>query len=543
MKDVSFNLIDEGWIPCLMVDSEYAQTRLLSLQQVLTNAHNIKAIADDSPPVTVSLHRLLLAVLHRVFGPDSVSTWNQLWKKGCFDKEPLLAYLEKQKDRFDLLDRDFPFYQTAEIPFEECTTSIAKLAVERAAGNAATLFDHSTDRKPMAISLAQAARYVVATQAFAIGGLVSFRDGESKKTYRSAKAAPLVKGAVCYVQGENLFQTLMLSLHRYDGSSGEPFDFDPDKDVPAWEGDGTIRPKDRVPLGYIDLLTWQSRRLRLKPEKEENGRIVIRHVALMKGNQFPDNYHRRDRETMLAFRRNERASGKQDPWPALSFNENRALWRDSLTLFQSLRENRSRPKILDWLSELVEQDVIEPRRVLPLAIAGLSTNRAKVLFWRQEILPLHLAYLHDDELIASLDLCLSSAEKGSRALYNSVRRLAVLISETQQEGGSSADPDRVSQIIEDANPDRRYWPQLEPPFRQLLLKLPEASDKLDVCEEWVDHITNIVHKVFNQVVDGFESSPRVMRAVYSRNGAQHRLNASLIELREGGEEEENATAS
>ena len=58
-----FNLVDQPWIPCLQRDSGKPQE--LSLRDTLTRAHEIRELPDDSPLVTVSLHRLLLAILQQ----------------------------------------------------------------------------------------------------------------------------------------------------------------------------------------------------------------------------------------------------------------------------------------------------------------------------------------------------------------------------------------------------------------------------------------------------------------------------------------------
>ena len=64
----SFNLIDQPWIPCVL---PHGRMEDLSLRDTLLNAHKITAIFDQSPLVTAALHRLLLAILHRNFGPAS----------------------------------------------------------------------------------------------------------------------------------------------------------------------------------------------------------------------------------------------------------------------------------------------------------------------------------------------------------------------------------------------------------------------------------------------------------------------------------------
>src|SRR5207253_10481437 len=83
-------------------------------------------------------------------------------------EETLALYWEPLHGRFDLFDEERPFYQVPPIEGVE-RRSVAILAAERASGNNATLFDHSVDDDPAALTCAEAARFLVATQAYAIG--------------------------------------------------------------------------------------------------------------------------------------------------------------------------------------------------------------------------------------------------------------------------------------------------------------------------------------------------------------------------------------
>jgi len=92
-----FNLVDQPWIPCLLRDGGKPQER--SLRDTLTGAHEIRELSDASPLVTVSLHRLLLAILHRNFGPASFSEWKELWQHGQWDSDKLNQYFDEWKHR------------------------------------------------------------------------------------------------------------------------------------------------------------------------------------------------------------------------------------------------------------------------------------------------------------------------------------------------------------------------------------------------------------------------------------------------------------
>src|SRR5258708_9546636 len=154
----SFNLVDEPWIPC--AERAGGTPRLLSLRAVLAEAPRLANVADPSPAVTISLYRLLLAILHRSLdGPNSVGEWETIWQRGQWDLDHINAYLDRWHDRFDLFDAQFPFYQTPDLKFEEAPPA-SQLAHERASDrNRSLLFDH-TSHDP-SLAPAEAARYLV----------------------------------------------------------------------------------------------------------------------------------------------------------------------------------------------------------------------------------------------------------------------------------------------------------------------------------------------------------------------------------------------
>ncbi len=80
----SFNLVREPWIPCI---GKSGETLTVSLQDALLNAHTLQEVYDESPLVTVALHRLLLTILHRVFGPKNSRTWHTLWQNKLWPAE------------------------------------------------------------------------------------------------------------------------------------------------------------------------------------------------------------------------------------------------------------------------------------------------------------------------------------------------------------------------------------------------------------------------------------------------------------------------
>jgi CRISPR system Cascade subunit CasA len=522
----SFNLVNTEWLSCLLlpaaldrnsgmaVDS-MAITQQFSLKQVLLHASQIRELIGESPPVTIALHRLLLAVLHRCLnGPRDSNEWAHMWRSQTWDIERLTAYLTRWSERFDLFHEQFPFYQTASLDVGRGGT-VAQLYFKESA----TLFDHALDDDPPPLSPAAVARFLITFQSFDVGGI---KTAERDKDF--AKASPLVQSAVGLVRGQNLFETLMLNLHRYNAEDGDPFKFDPDTDLPAWERDEVTKPVNRYPDGYVDLLTWQSRRIRLQPELDAKGQIVVKRAVMMKGYQFPDNFERYDKELMVPFRKRLRAKEKESPWFAVGFDESKALWRDSLALFQSVAEKQSRPRMLNWLHDLAIERVISRATILPIDFFGFAVDQAKPLFWRHERLLLPLAYLDNPELLTMLGEALTVAEAVAEALRDSLKALARLLLSPQADEPNGRKPDERKDVtpLADSFPSlSQYWSQLESPFKHLMLALPQENQATDsstyiydekALYEWANTLDKAAQESFQQAVNNLSGSARDLKA-------------------------------
>jgi len=174
---VSFNLIDKPFIPCVHLDGQTAE---YGLRDTLLKAHEIAEVRDGSPLVTIALHRLLLAILHRCYrGPTNSAERVSIRETGYFDANCISTYFQKWAERFDLFDNDYPFFQRAGYAQAE-PSSVNRLVKELSRGNNAALFDHTTDDPPMALTPAEAARAVITEQMFAYS---AGRGGEENHTH------------------------------------------------------------------------------------------------------------------------------------------------------------------------------------------------------------------------------------------------------------------------------------------------------------------------------------------------------------------------
>jgi CRISPR system Cascade subunit CasA len=510
----------------------------LGIRQVLRQANQIQQIADPAPTVTAALHRLLLAMLHRSLnGPRSPAEWGAIWRAGTWDMACIEAYLSRFHDRFDLFDATHPFYQ-ATTPAERTLSHVNQISHQLASGRNPLLFDHSLPEHGMAPDAA--ARYLIAQQSFSVGGMFSINPGQSAAD-KFSPGSPLLKSAVCLVTGNNLFETLMLNWHLYNREAEQPFQFCGD-DKPAWERDEPVTPTERRPDGWVDLLTWQCRCMRLQPAVSSDGSIIVTHAALMKGYFFPQAFDQHQAETMVAYAvfKNPTAG---NPWLPVGLNPNKAIWRDSHALFQSFDVDHSRPRTLNWLGTLVAEGQLrfeQRSKALPLQVFGIMPDQARIEDWRTETLALPQLFLDRPEIaekateILRRELeyaenmahlleprLLNIPHKEKRLKVAGPSPIRILADELLSPGERDADTRAIGALGRHISPVINYWAVLEEPFRTFLLALADdiylnqfgdLAERGDAARAWSEEIDRVTRRCFDEAVNGLANSGRALRA-------------------------------
>jgi CRISPR system Cascade subunit CasA len=472
----------------------------LGLRDTLVHAHELRDLHGESPLVTASLHRLLLAVVHRVFdGPQDWEAWEALWNLGRWGEQQIDGYLDQWHDRFSLFDPEHPFYQyeAASERIDE-PGPINRLIHEMAHGNVATLFDHHIEDEEPALTAAEAARALLAIQGFGLGG---FGMGRLSHT-----DAPCTGGVVFLVQGDTLFETLALNLLRYPDET-LPGRAD-EEDCPVWEMDDPFTPERSVPLGYLDYLTWQNRRILFFPETM-NGEVVVRYMT-----EAPALRLKKD---IMDPMQHYRDKGRGGPRP-LSFREGRGLWRDSAALLQLNAEGFRPPRTFDWLANLVYEGCLDPHQTRRYLAMGMSKSRAKVNFYRSEQMPLPLAYLREERLVARLTKALDMAEDVARQLWGAARTLATLIlspGADREEGRKPARED-LDRLTSQWAVERHYWARLETPFLATMEALPDDADA--ALTDWQRTLNRAAWEAFDRVTDQVVHDPQKLKAVVRSRG-------------------------
>jgi CRISPR system Cascade subunit CasA len=176
--------------------------------------------------------------------------------------------------------------------------------------------------------------------------------------------------------------------------------------------------------------------------------------------------------------------------------------------------------MLTWLSDLATEDILRRSQMLPVDFLGISTDRAKPLFWRHERLPLPLEYLDAKELQEQLHKAIKLAEDTYQALRTSTYLLAKeLIEYIAKRQARSEDIKPVSEYL---SSEAFYWAQLEAPFRRLLTDLPNDLSEDDEggiehgriqMPAWARTLREVANEAFRIVTRSLDGTSRSLKAV------------------------------
>ena len=476
---VTQNLLSLPWIRVSLTGGEYANVSLLdSLRQ----AHEIRCLEMPSPLAHASVSRLLVAyLLASGDEPHTVEAQAVMLRAGRFDASRLEAYASDWSHRFNLVDREHPFLQSPDPMDDVPPSSIARLIAERTSGNNATLFDHTLDAAPPALTPAEAATYLVTHSAFALGGGVSrpfnFTDG------------PLARGASVMPRCSSLFETIVLMALPFGDAGPIPRIHRGEPDRPCWESD--VPDPDKAgnrPRGFLNYLVWPSRRVRLI--QDDDG--LFRRCRYQQGLRIPDDAM----DPFTGYRRDDKTGRHL----VRRINPARALWRDSPALVEEQVSGDRASSLLHAILELASTTDVPPYR---LEVVGMVTSQAKISSIHHERLPLGPAFVTSAVLRKVARDALGVADKGYDALRSGLRAAAAqLLAPGSSSGGRTPDKGDVAQLVASFGADSDYWPRLEIPFSELCVAAEDAADhsaRSALLDEWDETVRAQARAVFSRV--------------------------------------------
>lgn len=238
----SFNLVVESWIEVLGPDDP----AVWGVRETLVRAHEVRAVLGELPTMRLALTWLLGAVVARAVqaaGLDPAACWRP---DGALPVDAITAYLDRHADRFDLFDPGAPFMQVPGLKAANgVRTPVTRIVADVPAGH--PFFTTRVGNEPVALGVAEAARWLVHVHAYDVDGINTGMAGDRRvKGGKGYGIGPGWTGSALMIgpEGATLAETLLMWLpHQLTMADRPPWERAPD-------GPGSA---GRAPAGPVDL--------------------------------------------------------------------------------------------------------------------------------------------------------------------------------------------------------------------------------------------------------------------------------------------------
>ncbi|GAA4617635.1 type I-E CRISPR-associated protein Cse1/CasA [Saccharopolyspora hordei] len=509
---VSFNLVDQPWLVVRPVGG--GAPAEVSLWQALCEAHRFEDLVVDLPTQKPALLRqVLLPVVVRALGrPATTREWAQWFAAGAFTPtqlEAITAYLDAQREWFDLFHEKHPFGQVAGLrTAKDETKGTAVLVATAATGNNVPLFSPRSDADPLELTPAQAARWLLHAHCWDTAaiktGVVDDPKVKAGKTTGNP-TGPLGQCGVIVPIGRTLFDTLLLNV-----PSGPALRSD---DLPQWERRTPETPAElsvassvwhtREARGLLDIWTWQSRRIRLIPESTPNGTRVTR-VVLAAGDRLtatPD-VEPHTAWNLTPAGKTKGKSGTALPRRPRRHPQGKAAWRGLEALLATDREDRAATTTKSGFATSVLVNELRARRELLDAdypvqlellgmVYGTQSSTFEDLYY--DTIPLPLTALNiDSEVPGALLEMAAQAEGLAQAVNN-------LANDLRRAAGADPIP-----WDKGHRPGELVLHALDPLMRRAMIGMRTVDDDVDMLERgllaWEQKADDITRRIGDRVI-------------------------------------------
>ncbi|WP_328954095.1 type I-E CRISPR-associated protein Cse1/CasA [Kitasatospora purpeofusca] len=526
----SFDLVSRPWLPVQRLDGTTAE---LSLREVFTEAAAVRRLVGDVPTQEFALMRLLLAILHdAVEGPADLEHWEELWEEpNAF--AAVGRYLDRHRERFDLLHPETPFFQVPELRTEKDeVASLNRLVADVPNGDPFfSMRMPSVDR----LAFAEAARWLVHAHAFDTSGIKSAAAGDGRA--KGGKVYPLGTGWAgglggVLAEGDDLRETLLLNLVAAD-TAGARFR---DDDRPAWrrgpygpEPDPEAADPSRRPSGPRDLYTWQSRRIRLHHDGS-----AVTGAVLSYGDPLAA-HDRRFAEPLTGWRRSrpqEKKLGRVPVYLPRQHDPARSAWRGLPALLQKETASKAAkpgepaeylsPLVLEWVARLTTERALERGRLIRARTIGAVYGTQQSVF--DEVV--------DDGVAMAVILMHQEDQRYGRQAKSAVDRSELGVQAVVQLAADLADAAGAAADGPRAAAAERGYADLDGSFRLWIRELGLRADPEQALADWQRRGRSILFALGTEFVDTAPQAAREGRVV-SGPGGRIWLNDTLAFRRFG----------
>jgi CRISPR system Cascade subunit CasA len=502
----TFNLLDEPWIPCLLLDGESV---VWSIRDVLARTTEIRVIEAELPTVTFAIHRLLLAILYRAILPQEdgspLNAWLALWGEPSLPMDEIEGYLVQVQGRFDLLHPNEPFYQVADLHTAKNEFSgLEKIIAD--VPNGSPYFTTRAGRRLTEIELAESARWLVHSQAFDPSGIKSGAVGDPR--VKGGKGYPIGTAWVgniggVLIEGDCLRDTLLLNLCLgRDGFQNEIWS--EDADLPVWERGAQSEKEEfpdaktgeipgRAPNGPADILTWQSRRIKLRVQSGRVTGVLVANGDVL----WPQN--RYGAEPMTGWRRSEPQSKKYkaDVDMPRQHDPDRAVWRglgailpDAQAASGTADGKPGQPAtVLSWLRTLQELGGFDDIEVRVRAVGMIyGSNNSVVDDIYDDALRMHSILVANRDLQNAALHAVGRADEAVQALGTLARNLDVAAGGADGAGARS-------------RARAQGYFALDAAYREWVAHLGPGTDPGHALAGWTDQARSVIVELADREVE------------------------------------------
>lgn len=534
MKPPEYNLLDEPWVPVRLLDGTITEVGLLELLQRSTD---IADLACELPTQNIAIQRLVLAVAYRVATPLDAEEWLEQLEEGA-PIEQMIEYLEKWRERFYLLGGQYPFMQVADLRTPKDTV----LGLEKVIADVPNGEQFFTTRNGKAlerISAAEAARWVVHTQAYDPSGIRSGAVGD--REVKGGKGYPIGPAwcghlGLVWLKGKNFNETLLLNLVPADAGDLKGVPVTTEWDWCTWEVstpetsargnysrlDPKGTPRD---LSIPRLLTWHSRRIKLIGDPSG-----VTSVVLAQGDKLaPQQMQRYEPQSLWRYSLPQSRDFKQDVYMPSKFKAGRALWRDlpgTLPVCEMIKGADKQPKreflqsaVLSFHAELKSSMLAEgyPTQIQIQAVGvtyGPQEATVDDIYADELTLSVAMMRTEREDLATEVDRQARLTEQVAVKVGMLAANLARAAGESGDGAGDGA-RDRAKE---------QFFSRIDDPFRAWLAQVDGRLSAREVGQIWASELRRYATELGAQLVASASSS-----AIIGRDTGWGFMNVSIAE--------------
>jgi CRISPR system Cascade subunit CasA len=558
---MTFDLLSEPWIPVI---ERSGARREIGLIEMFRRADEISEIRDECPLVTLSIHRLALAIMACSLDGDDES-WTKMWDEGFGDD--VERYLQSKADRFDLFHPTLPFYQLAclvpaakrdkgggivlsedGIPIPENDAKPPSwIVVSIESGNTASYVDRRGDAALPKVSPARAARELITwtnySPALGQSFAVDMPDG-TKAQPHGRRDGVLTRGYTILLTGSDLRQTLLLNF----GSGW--------KGRPSWDLSAEERwdmmwdPALHSTAEVVELLTWPSRSAKLIDDGSDvvgvylNTGLSLDKTAYvhdpMKMYRIPKVDDDEGEGSPKKRKKPKKKSKVNIPTP-ISPRPGRALWRDfDALLADSDADGSSRRIPPDAIVRLSSPAVCEVVADLPVYASAFGiifadgrASKAEAIVRSDIPIPPHAEEAESsirkvlrEAAVTADSVCFNMLSMQNRA----IARLLGMKMDDEGNGGN----EESSAVVRSAGAELQFWFDLDAAFDELL-DGSMHGDPDDALDRWDKDVVSAADRMQRRFVDHFGDDIDTRAAFRDIVHASKRLAKRIVARdREGG---------